>query len=73
MKEYRIQCYNVERYGDKWVNCAPNRIYKSKDEALAMAAELTERGKQTKEVYYYKTPITEFRVVCREVGEWAAI
>ena len=53
--------------------CCPNRIYKTMEEAAAMAAELTARGKQTKEVYYYQTPIDTFRVVCREVGEWMPI
>jgi hypothetical protein len=72
MKEYRIQCRNEERYGDKWVMCAPNRVYKTYEEAKGIIDTLIINAKQAKTQYYYRTPITEFRIVAREVGEWEA-
>lgn len=78
MKEYRIQCYNEERFKDKWVSAMyPNggvntTCYKSKADAVkAMNGMLAEWISHTLPSYSgRKTKITMFRIISRTVTEW---
>ena len=73
MKEYRIQCRNVDRFGDRWVIAhQPGHtsiVYTDKDKAMK-AMEVIREAWAKHPRFSYKTTITEFRIISRTVTEW---
>ena len=77
MKEYMVQKYNTERWGDKWI--AETKVKATYEDALNAMETAKKRRLEAfnnpafKVGRSFKTPVEIFRIVEREVSEWKPV
>lgn len=69
-KEYAVQAYNEERWGNEWhMKTTPDDTYIEAMRKLQKIRDFCRKSPGKK----YKTTITQFRIVVREVSEWEVV